>query len=161
MIYFAYGSNTNLEAFATFIRAHRVSSDGLQQVGRAVLDDYRLRTNYLSNTHLAGACNIEPAPGRHVEGVVMRICEGILEVLRYKEGYPQRYAELEVTVTRPDGQAITAMTYRVQPSHRRTEDLPVTAAYRRKILTGARRAGLSADYVDFLESALTIQQGDS
>ena len=63
-----------------------------------MLRGYRLRTNYFSQAHRAGAANIEPAKGHIVEGIVIEITPAVLDVLRIKEGWPRCYAEAEVLV---------------------------------------------------------------
>ncbi|MCH8149381.1 MAG: gamma-glutamylcyclotransferase, partial [Planctomycetes bacterium] len=94
---------------------------------RALLHDYRLRTNYFAGSHGAGACNIEPAPDHHVEGVVMAITPAIQDALRVKEGFPLRYHhEIEVIVhTAATRAPVRALTYVVTPAHRLEVDLPV------------------------------------
>ena len=87
MIYFAYGSNLNLRLLSRYLANHGVDADELRNSRPAILPDHKLRTNYLSIVHNAGACNIEPSPGHAVEGVIMEITESVREGLRIKEGW--------------------------------------------------------------------------
>ena len=86
MLYFAYGSNINLDHLTDYLDTHGVSLDTDLQAKHALLHNYRLRTNYFANSHGAGACNIEPAHDHRVEGVLMSITPAVREALRVKEG---------------------------------------------------------------------------
>ncbi len=147
MNYFAYGSNTNLSHLVEYLNTHGVTPDNELKAEYAHLDGYRLRTNYFAAGHGAGACNIEPAPDHHVEGVVMAITPSMQDVLRLKEGFPHRYHEIEVIVHTATAQApVRAVTYVVTPMHRLDVDLPVTARYRGLILDGAKHFRFSKRY---------------
>ncbi len=112
MIYFAYGSNVNLDHLRSYLDAHGVTLDTDSRAEHARLHDYRLRTNYFAGSHGAGACNIEPAPGYHVEGVIMTITPAAQNALRLKEGFPLRYHEIEVSVhTAATQETVRALTY--------------------------------------------------
>ena len=138
MNYFAYGSNVNLDHFTDYLSTHGVTIDTELQAEAARLEGYALRTNYFAGSHRAGACNIEPAPGHHVEGVIITITTAIQEILRVKEGHPRRYEEIEVEVHTASTQApVRALTYVVTPEHRLDLAIPVTNPYRILILTGA------------------------
>ena len=90
MLYFAYGSNINLDHLHEYLHTHGVKLDTELQPEHAILPNYRLRTNYFAGSHGAGACNIEYAPGyNRVEGVVIPITPAIQAALRIKEGYPR------------------------------------------------------------------------
>ena len=147
MNYFAYGSNINLSHLTDYLDTHGVTLDTELRGQRALLHDHRLRTNYFAGSHRAGACNIEPAPGHHVEGVIITITTAIQEILRVKEGHPRRYEEIEVEVHTASTQApVRALTYVVTPTHRLDVDLPVTDRYRDLILAGAKHFDFSKSY---------------
>ncbi len=104
---------------------------------------------------VAPACNIEPSEGGVVEGLVMKISPAIREALRAKEGWPVRYQEVMVNVMiRDRREPIRALTYIVAADHRLDVDMPVTPAYRRFVLDGARAAGLSKSYQEQLARTL-------
>jgi len=147
MLYFAYGSNVNLDHLTDYLDTHGVTVDTDFQAEHALLHNYRLRTNYFAASHGAGACNIEPAHDHHVEGVVMSITPAVQDALRVKEGFPLRYHEIEVIVHTAATQAsVRAVTYVVTPTHRLDVDLPVTDRYRRLILAGAKHFDFSKSY---------------
>ena len=155
MHYFAYGSNLNLDHLHDYVTNHGVDTEGFGVHEVAILEDYQLRTNYVSSTHGAGACNVELAEGSTVEGLVMEISSAIRDVLRIKEGWPHRYQEIEVEVLvgAPE-EPLRAITYVVAPDHRLDVDMPVTPRYRRLVLEGARGAGLSKSYQEQLARLL-------
>ncbi len=155
MLLFSYGSNINFDHLAEYLDTHGVTLDTELKAEYARLDGYRLRTNYYAGTHGAGACNIEPAPDRHVEGVVMSITEAIQSILRVKEGFPRCYEEIDIVVNTAATQAsVRALTYVVSPEHRLDVDLPVTARYRALILTGAKHFDFSESYQQELHKRL-------
>ena len=155
MRYFAYGSNVNLGHLTDYLNTHGVTLDTELKAEYAQLDGYRLRTNYYTSRHRAGACNVEPAPDHHVEGVVMSISSAIQDALRVKEGFPLRYHEIEVIVhTAATRAPVRALTYVVTPAHRLEVDLPVTDRYKALILAGAKHFGFSKSYQHELQQRL-------
>ena len=157
MLYFAYGSNINLKHFMAYLDTHDVDPAEISAAEHARLLDYRLRTNYFAASHGAGACNIEADPGGCIEGVLMTISEAVRDALRLKEGFPQRYEEIEVIVHTASAQApVRALTYVVASEHRLDTDLPVTARYRNLILAGAKQFNFTEEYQNNLRHQLQI-----
>ena len=155
MLYFAYGSNLNLSHLDAYLDTHGVTLDTEVSGQHAFLHDYRLRTNYFAGTHGAGACNIEPAQGEWVEGVVMTITPAARDALRIKEGCPHRYEEIDLIVHTASTQAsVRALTYVVTPTHRLDVDLPVTDRYRALVLAGAKHFDFSEGYKQELRRKL-------
>ena len=155
MTYFAYGSNINIPHLRAYLDTHGVALDTELRGKHAVLHNFRLRTNYFAASHGAGACNIEPAPDHHVEGVVMKITSAVQDALRLKEGFPYRYAEIDIIVnTASTGASVRALTYVVTPENRLDTDLPVTTRYRDLILAGAQHFDFSASYQQDLQCRL-------
>ncbi len=72
MLYFAYGSNTNLSVLHKYLVQHGCDPRGIRNPRRVFLDDFQIRTNYLMGG-MTGATNIEPAKGKRVEGMLMEI----------------------------------------------------------------------------------------
>ena len=154
LAYFAYGSNTDLDALALFLLRQDVDPAGVVGPHRAILHNYRLRTNYLT-TGGFGAANVEPRKGSLVEGVVMQINAEVHDALRRKEGCPFRYHETEVIVQIPqNGEIISAMTYVVSDKHRMSRNMPVSSNYRDAILRGASTFRFSRKYQAKLRSLL-------
>jgi len=145
MNYFAFGSNISVFHLLRLIADHGIGIEDLKNPRRAVLRGYRLRTNYYSGAHRAGAANIELAEEHNVEGVIMGISEGVRDILRAKEGFPACYVETEVTVQTSTG-LVPAFTYVVSPARQLAIDLPVTPEYRQVILDGARMFEFTSSY---------------
>lgn len=157
MMYFAYGSNLNVDHVADYLDTHGVTPGTELRGQHVLLHDYRLGTNYFATSHGAGACNIEPAPDHHVEGALWSITPAIRDALRVKEGFPHRYEEIAVEVHAAVTQAsVRAITYVVTLQHRLDVDLPVTARYRDFVLAGAKRFNLTNEYQEKLRSLLRV-----
>ena len=147
MLYFAYGSNVNLDHLTEYLDTHGLRLDTDLSGQHALLHNFRLRTNYFASSHGAGACNIESAHDHRVEGVVFEITPAIQDVLRLKEGFPRCYKEIDVIVHTAATQAsMQALTYIVTSSNRLDVDLPVTARYRDFVLNGAKHFDFSKAY---------------
>ena len=101
-LYFAYGSNINLEQMA-------VRCPAAQVVGPAVLDGYELL--FRGNRRGTGVATIEPLPGSQVHGLLWKLtpeCERSLDVY---EGYPRLYEKENITVRTGDGKDVVVMAY--------------------------------------------------
>jgi hypothetical protein len=147
MLYFAYGSNLSLAHLKAFLFSRGVPARHVQKPRLAILPDHRLRTNYFSWVHKAGACNVEPAKNHVVEGIVLKVTNAARWALRIKEGWPRCYEETEIQVVIPSDEAIlTAFTFVVSPAHQLKRDQPVSNIYRQLILDGAKTAALSMSY---------------
>ena len=112
-LYFAYGSNCNLDQMA-----HRCPR--AKNAGVVTLRNYTLVFN--------GVASIRRRNGAEVMGVLWEItpdCEHSLD--RY-EGYPRLYEKKNVTVYTGDGAPIKAMVYVMTPEYRRAA-MPTTVYY--------------------------------
>lgn len=130
-LYFAYGSNINLDQMAYRCPAAEV-------VGPVVLENYQLlfRGNYKGN----GVATIKPHKGRKVHGLLWKItpdCEKSLDVY---EGFPRLYDKQTVTVRDQSGQEVTVMAYVMTPLCK--EPAVPSHAYYTGILEGFRQNGL-------------------
>jgi gamma-glutamylcyclotransferase (GGCT)/AIG2-like uncharacterized protein YtfP len=81
--YFAYGMNTHLGQMAQRCPTAEV-------VGVAELQDYALE--------FSCHCNVVPAPGSSVPGLLWTITDQDLEALDWTEGYPNYYDRVQVPV---------------------------------------------------------------
>jgi gamma-glutamylcyclotransferase (GGCT)/AIG2-like uncharacterized protein YtfP len=81
--YFAYGMNTHLGQMAQRCPTAEV-------VGVAELQDYALEFAY--------HCNVVPAPGQRVPGLLWTITDQDLAALDWTEGYPTYYDRVRVPV---------------------------------------------------------------
>lgn len=97
-LYFAYGSNIDLEQMVRRCPAAQV-------VGPATLENYELAFRG------SGFATIVPKKGSVVHGLLWSttpLCEQALD--RY-EGYPRHYTKEPVSVRTADGAAVSAMVY--------------------------------------------------
>lgn len=158
MIYFAYGSNINIEHLQSYLAQAGVDPGDITDVQHAILPRHRLRTNYFSRAHCAGACNIEPTSNGIVEGITMKITKSVREALRTKEGFPSCYEEVGIVAHGASGD-VAAFTYMVVPERRLLVDLLVTPLYRQLILDGAQANGLPQSYQRLLRRNLRQVKG--
>jgi len=96
--------------------------------------------------------SIEPAAGREVHGVVIRLKEEEYAKLWKSEGanfYPQPYVQYKVrAVTYADGRVIEAIAFRSNPEANPSgRELAPSQRYRSIILSGAVKAGLNQKYI--------------
>ena len=101
-LYFAYGSNMNLNQMA-------FRCPDAEVVESVRLEGYRLafRTNGGGN----GVATILPEEGSYVDGVLWRISERDEQHLDHYEGFPFLYGKEPVTVTNQDGVRREIMAY--------------------------------------------------
>ena len=126
-LYFAYGSNINLEQMA-----YRCPDATV--VGPVALENYELLFRR------GGFATIAPSEGGKVHGLLWSItpdCERSLD--RY-EGYPRFYDKRMVTVRDGEGRSLSVMAYIMDERFR--EPMLPSATYYNGILEGYQRNGL-------------------
>ena len=143
MLYFTYGSFLHMEK----IRTH---CPGVTFVARAILPNFEVRFNYMSQDYRTGVTGAEFAPGKLVYGVVYDIprqeIEETLDVIEsVSEGY---YYRQTVMVVKENGEPVQAECYHtVDPQG----PFKTNRAYLIHMLQGAREHGLDSSYVQELE----------
>lgn len=130
-LYFAYGSNINLEQMA-----HRCPDATV--VGPVVLEDHELL--FRGNTKGNGVATIAPKEGGRVHGLLWEITPGCERSLDRYEGYPRFYDKRTVTVRDGLGRELPVMAY-VMDERFREPMLPTTDYYN-GVLEGYRCCGL-------------------
>ena len=132
-LYFAYGSNINLDQMAYRCPA-------AQMVGPVLLENYELL--FRGNANGNGVATIKPKEGQQVYGLLWRItpdCERSLDIY---EGYPRLYEKESVAVRDSAGRQLTVMAYVMTDGDRwRSPALP-SEYYYQGILDGYRQIGL-------------------
>ncbi|MBI2434256.1 MAG: gamma-glutamylcyclotransferase [Candidatus Hydrogenedentes bacterium] len=113
-LYFAYGSNLNLEHLHDWCRSHGFTAAELHPKYQACLPDHELVFNYGSSRWDGGVLNLRRRPGQLVEGMVFEADEQTWKALDRKEGAPACYERFEATVL-CDGEELQVRTYRVVP----------------------------------------------
>ncbi|MER9291500.1 gamma-glutamylcyclotransferase [Mesorhizobium sp. M0510] len=147
MLYFAYGSNMDLEQM-------RERCPDAEVVGMCFLQEHDLCFPRLSRNRNCGVSSIEPRAGYNTWGVVYKLSPSDIIRLDKSEGFradrhadENAYNRVEVTVTLNDAPT------KVQTYIATRQDgvsLP-NAAYLKHIREGARYHGLPPDYLERLE----------
>lgn len=144
--YFGYGSNINLIS---------LKAKGVNPLHSeiAVLKGWKLKFNVEHwFEHEGGVGNIEPGNPKtdRVEGMIHQCQNEHLKFLDLMEAYGVGYDRIEVAVETDSGMK-TAITYVGLPAYINNSCLP-TRRYLNIIIKGARKAGLSGNYLKKLES---------
>lgn len=132
MLYFAYGSNINLQQMA-------VRCPDAQVVEPAVLKGYELL--FRGNGNSFGVATIAPKEGSQVQGLLWKItpyCELSLDIY---EGYPRLYEKQAITLRTKSGKQVQAMVYVMTHEKERLPTMP-TRSYYTGIQEGFRQNGL-------------------
>ena len=126
-LYFAYGSNINLNQMECRCPAASVA-------GPVVLENYELlfRRN--------GFATIAPKEGEQVQGLLWSITPERERSLDRYEGYPRFYDKRKVTVRDSEGRSLSVMAYIMDERFR--EPMLPTDTYYNGILEGYRQNGL-------------------
>ena len=130
-LYFAYGSNINLEQMA-----HRCPD--AQIVGPVTLENYELQFRG------SGFATVAPKKGSTVHGLVWKLTPNCEQSLDRYEGYPRHYTKQTVTVKDAAGAEIPVMVYIMAEPYCRQPALP-SPYYYRVIQRGFEANGLPVE----------------
>ena len=156
MYYFAYGSNMDKEDLDKWCEENGYQKIKFLSVLPAKLKGYKLTFNYFSIRRKGGAANIMESEGNCVYGLLIELTKHDLKTIRAKEGYPNIYKEIEVSVEKFDGTAVQGVkTYKVVKHCEKIKHQPPTKYYMQLIIKNARRYNFPDNYIDFLESIET------
>ncbi|MFW5715066.1 MAG: gamma-glutamylcyclotransferase [bacterium] len=143
MLYFTYGSFLNMENLIKHCPSATFFS-------RAILPNFEVRFNYMSEDYQTGVTGAEFAPGKLAYGVLYDIpreeIENKLDVVEsVPEGY---YYRQTVMVVKENGEPVQAECY-----HTTEPKGPFKSnrTYVRHMLKGAKEHGLNSDYINELE----------
>ena len=123
-LYFAYGSNINLDQMA-----YRCPDASV--VGPVMLENYELLFRR------GGFATIAPKEGESVTGLLWSITPGCERSLDRYEGYPRFYDKRMVTVRDSEGRSLSVMAYIMDERFR--EPMLPTESYYNGILEGSRQ----------------------
>lgn len=141
---FAFGSNLDPTDFRAWCKRERELNPVMIPRFRAALRGYRLCWNYYSPVRRGGAANICRDDRAVVIGMVFEVDPVTLSALDMKEGHPERYRRVRVSVESIDSPGVIreVWTYQVTAAYRR--DLPVmpTQEYLEIVLRGIAVQGL-------------------
>lgn len=147
-MYFAYGSNMDTNELMD--RSMRFS-----QRRHAVLRGYDLRFNKIATNGQKGEGkgNVVKIDNEVVEGALYDIFDSDIKRLDVKEGYPDHYDKINITLELDDRTTLQAMAYIAQPDMVR-EGLKPTKKYLKHYLKG--KDILSEPYYRKLSSTKTL-----
>ena len=133
-LYFAYGSNLDLEQMAQ-------RCPDAEIVGPVRLENYELRFRG------SGFATVAPKKGSTVHGLVWKITPKCEQSLDRYEGYPRHYIKEAVTVQTADGSKIPVMAYIMAEPMCRQPALPYPRYYR-AIQQGFEANGLPVESLE-------------
>lgn len=117
ILYFAYGSNINLEQME-----HRCPD--AQLVGPVTLQNYELQFRG------SGFATVSPKKGSVVHGLLWKLTPKSEQALDRYEGYPRHYTKEQVSVRTTDDAAVSVMAYIMAEPVSRQPALPSPYYYR-------------------------------
>lgn len=129
-LYFAYGSNINLDQMAYRCPAAKV-------VGPVTLENYELLFRR------GGFATVAPKEGETVAGLLWSITPECERSLDFYEGYPRFYNKQTVTVRDSEGCSLSGMVYVMDERFR--EPMLPSDSYYNGILEGYRQNGLPTE----------------
>jgi len=139
VLYFAYGSNLDLENWMLWCETEGHDPASIEALGSAWLPDHELVFHYRSRLRKGGALDVRPRRGNAIAGALFRVHDW--EGLDAKEGVPGGYyRRASVTALTDDGRAHRATTYRVCDA-RIGAFVPPGPEYRELVMRGLSRFG--------------------
>ena len=133
-LYFAYGSNINLEQMEQ-------RCPDAQIVGAVTLENYELRFR----GH--GFATVAPKNGNAVHGLMWKLPPASEQALDRYEGYPRHYIKESVSVRTVEGEKVPAMAYIMAQPLCREPALP-SSYYYRTIRQGFEENGLPVESLE-------------
>lgn len=127
-LYFAYGSNINLNQMAFRCPA-------ATPICPVTLEDYELTFRG------GGVATVVPAEGKQVPGLLWELTPECECALDHYEGYPRLYDKEQVTVTDKNGMEFDVMVYVMTPQFSREVTVP-SEYYYKGIMDGYRQNGM-------------------
>jgi hypothetical protein len=140
-LYFAYGSNM-LEG------QMKDRCKSAVKVGSGMLNDHELVFNRKGTYRSGGVASIKSAEGHRVYGVIWRINSSDFWDLDEKED-PEAYVRKKMTITTLAGDTYACHLYESIPQK---GTFKPDKEYLKRMIRGGREAGLSEDYISYLES---------
>lgn len=111
-------------------------ADHFEKIGIARLDGYCFRLNKLKKDGTVAA-NLMPDPSNQVYGVLYKISDTIENIyLDKREGYPNHYSKIHVTVSIGNRQYHNVITYIANPKYITEKKLPVSFDYEAELKRG-------------------------
>ncbi len=142
LLYFAYGSNLDLDDWRAWCARCGEDPGGLSDTGlRGWLPDRVLRFDYRSPVRRGGCLDPLPWPGQLVAGALFDAEDATWRALDHKEGAPQRYRRVDTVALLPDGHTRPCVTYEVTAAWRSGFHVPADG-YLDVVLRGRAALGV-------------------
>ncbi len=153
--YFAYGSNMDEEDLKKWCNEKSKPFPQLKLLGTACLENYQLVFNYYSSRRAGGAANLMESQNSRVYGLLFEMSDNDWKTIGEKEGSPQYYAEIIITVKHIHDTIPDVITYKVVKDKEKTDHQKPTQYYMELILKNARKNHFPNEYIQYLESIET------
>jgi gamma-glutamylcyclotransferase len=152
-VWFIYGSSLDRDAFQAWATEHGYDVPDLTLGRPARLEGWRLEFDVTSRFWGGAVGSLAPSPGDEVEGLALPMRGAGRGLVDHKEGAISGLFEArEVSVTPAGGgPAFPALAWVAAPDRRLPHGQPPSRAWLEAVVRGARRAGLSAAWVERLE----------
>lgn len=147
--YFAYGSNMNKEDLNKWCLKKGYSKINIMNPKVARLDKYKLDFNYYSSTRQGGAANLMDSSKDAIWGLLIDLNEEDYKKISEKEGSPNYYHEIPVTVN-VEGIKIGAKSFKVIKNKEQTTFQPPTKEYLQLIIDSAVKYNFPEEYINKL-----------
>lgn len=144
---FAYGSNMAVARL-------RARLPDVERVTVARLDDWRLTFRMLGHDG-SSKCDIEPAQGERVFGVVYALTQQEKHILDAIEG--ERYDCVDIVVSTQDGRRFNAFAY-VANTH--DDNLKPYPWYLNHVIQGAQEADVPEVYLSMIKNTMVQEDSD-
>lgn len=149
-LYFAYGSNLDLQDWTEWCHERKENPSGLIEIESAFLPGYSLKFHYYSDGREGGAADIvEADPGTVVPGVLFEMDDYTLGLMDRKEGVKSKsYQRKQVHVLTLEGRVVEALTYVVCQERIENRFVEPTLHYSELIRNGLERRGLPTMFLE-------------
>lgn len=151
--YFAYGSNMDKDDLDKWCIKRKHPIIKFKKIIPVKLSGYKLCFNYYSSTRNAGAANITKDDDSFLYGLLVDIEDPEITIIREKEGYPNYYNEIYVSVESSKGEIIKdVVTYKVVKKRESIENIKPTFYYLNLIIKNSEKYGFPEDYIGYLNT---------
>lgn len=161
-MYFAYGSNLNLEDLRQYEKDHNIEKTFVDSINIHdriyFLPDYELEFSVWSSSRNGGVLNVNPNIGHAVAGKIYEINDWAL--FDGKEGFPGFYEKINIDVISESGQIVKAVTYMVNENKRNSFQCP-NSKYVQIVAKGYNDFGMVQKYPWALDNLIRASENIS
>jgi len=143
---FGYGSNLDLQDWERWCHENYGDSNSIEMMpGIFILPDYELAFHYYSRRRGGGALDVVPLRGHAVVGKLFKTNDE-WNTLDQKEGVPNHYKKIPVTVLDENGNSLNVFTYVVTSEKRKQKHVPPSDEYFQAVMRGYKTHGILEKY---------------